>query len=498
MGAIRLSTLVLRSVVGATVAAACLVVAPPAGATPVVTSFSATGTIQEFTVPAGVCKVGISATGASGGTSTTVRGGHGAKVDAWVPVAPGSVLQVLVGSAGGSTTGPRGIAPGGAGGFGGGGGGGWWNGAGGGGASVVSDGSGPLVVAGAGGGGAGFMRDDQDGFGGDAGTLGHDAQDGVDPNGNGGATGGTATGDGGIGADIPGQAGIFPPSSAGSGGGVGHGGANLSGARGGDGDGAHGGGGAGVSTGDPVHSGDAAAPTETGAGGEGGVPSAFRVPGGRGGAGTAGGGDGGTAESGLLIGGGGGGGGGIGIGGGGGGVWGGGGGAGYGAGGGGAGGGGGGSSWVTPRAWYVGSRITPKLGDGRVTISVDSTASLCTTVVPGSGAVTAPTSGSADLAVAVTLSSASAVPVTVQWSTVFVPGAPGDTILGPQAATSDYTPSGGTVTFAPGVTTAVVHIPVTGAAASPVEYVVVSFTGATNAGIGGFYGLGFGIIHSAA
>jgi chitinase len=141
--------------------------------------------------------------------------------------------------------------------------------------------------------------------------------------------------------------------------------------------------------------------------------------------------------------------------------------------------------------------VSSRYGDGRITITYDSTASLCTTVVPGSGAVTAPTSGSADLAVAVTLSTASAVPVTVQWSTTFVPGAPANSFLGPQAATSDYTPSSGTVTFAPGVTSAVVHIPVTGATASPVEYLVVSFTGATNARIGGFYGLGFGIILAA-
>jgi hypothetical protein len=84
--------------------------------------------------------------------------------------------------------------------------------------------------------------------------------------------------------------------------------------------------------------------------------------------------------------------------------------------------------------------------------------------------------------------------VTVPWTTLHVSGSP--TILGaPQAPTSDYTPASGTVTFAPGQTTADVVIPVSADSASPSpEFVVVSFRTSTGAYMGGFYGLGFGII----
>ena len=115
------------------------------------------------------------------------------------------------------------------------------------------------------------------------------------------------------------------------------------------------------------------------------------------------------------------------------------------------------------------------------------------TVLPGGGVVTAPTSGTADLAVSVTLSNPSSVPVSVHWTTLFVPGAP-DSSYGPQAPISDYTPVSGTVTFNPGDTSAVVHVPVTGGTLTPAEYVVISFTAPTNARMGGFWGLGFGFI----
>ncbi len=70
--------------------------------------------------------------------------------------------------------------------------------------------------------------------------------------------------------------------------------------------------------------------------------------------------------------------------------------------------------------------------------------------------------------------------------------------LGPQAPITDYTASSGTVTFAPGATTTTVHIPVTHGSSSPDEYVVVSFNAPTNARMGGFWGLGFGVIVASA
>jgi hypothetical protein len=222
--------------------------------------------------------------------------------------------------------------------------------------------------------------------------------------------------------------------------------------------------------------------------------------GGDGGQGTAAGGNGAhLTETNPTFAGGGGGGGGSGFGGGGGGsAAGGGGGAGYGAGGGGMGQGGGGSSWVSPAATSVSSALATQPGNGRVTVTYDPVGDLCTVVLPGSGIVAAPTSGTIDLAVSVTLSTASALPVTVQWATRFIPGLGANPYLGPQAPLSDYTPSSGTVTFAPGDTSALVHIRVNGGSSSPDEFILVSFSTPTNARMGGFWGLGFGIIVPAA
>ena len=120
------------------------------------------------------------------------------------------------------------------------------------------------------------------------------------------------------------------------------------------------------------------------------------------------------------------------------------------------------------------------------------------TVVPGSGIVAAPATGTADLVVPVTLSNPSTSSVTVHWSTLFVPSSPTDPWLGPQAPTSDYVASSGTVTFAPGQTTAEIHIPVLAdSSPGPDEHIVISFNHPTNATMGGFWGLGFGIITPA-
>jgi hypothetical protein len=234
-----------------------------------------------------------------------------------------------------------------------------------------------------------------------------------------------------------------------------------------------------------------------------GLSSSFG-PGGAGGTGTRGGGDGadsapsngataGHAATSASAGGGAGG---SGFGGGGGASTGGGGGGGYGAGGGGAGGGGGGSSWATPNATSVSSGLAAQSGDGSVTVSYDTNVDSCTTVLPGNGIVAAPATGTADLAVSVSLAAPSTSTVTVAWNTLFVPGQPTDPWLGPEALVTDYTPSTGTVTFTPGQTSALIHIPVLADSRpeSPDEYLIVSFHDPTHAHLGGFWGLGFGVI----
>jgi hypothetical protein len=112
-------------------------------------------------------------------------------------------------------------------------------------------------------------------------------------------------------------------------------------------------------------------------------------------------------------------------------------------------------------------------------------------VVPGVGSVREGDVGTASLFVPVTLSAAGSTTVTVQWNTVQVTGAPGH-----QAdPASDYTPSSGTVTFAAGETAKNVTIPISGDTdPEPDEYIVVSFHDPTNATMGGFWGLGFGVI----
>jgi hypothetical protein len=467
--------------------------AVPVSAAAVSQTFLETGSLQSYAVPSGVCGLTVVAMGGSGGgASGTVvppsPGGRGATVGAHLSVTPGEILQIVVGGAGGAP----GNFTGGAGGFGGGGGAGGPSG-GGGGASSVFNASGPLLTAGGGGGAVNFFGGS--GPGGNAGLIGADAQAG---GGSGSGGGGTAGGDGGTGSN----ASFTTEISTGGGGGVSHGGASEMGGVGGNGLDGFGGGGGAPSQPTTARPGSDAGPTQIGSGGLG-FLGGQGFAGGVGGHGTTEGGDGADSASGVAAGGGGGGGGGVGFGGGGGGWVGGGGGGGYGAGAGGfagggsgfAGGGGGGSSWVTPDATSVTSALSLTAGDGRVTIAYDSVSDLCTAVLPGSGIVTAPTTGTADLAVSVTLSTPSALTVTVHWATEFIPGAPANPWLGPQAPVSDYTPSSGTVTFAPGITSATVHIPVLGDSSSgPDEFMAVSFTDPTNAKMGGFGGLAFGII----
>ena len=112
-------------------------------------------------------------------------------------------------------------------------------------------------------------------------------------------------------------------------------------------------------------------------------------------------------------------------------------------------------------------------------------------VLPGSATSAEGGSGAHDLGIGVNLSKPSVDPVTVEWTTIFATGAP-DFQADPA---TDYTPASGTVTFAPGVTTQSVDVSVNGDPnVEPDEYIVVSFRNPTNAVMGGFWGLGFGII----
>jgi hypothetical protein len=203
-------------------ASAALVVGTVAFASPAAADlqthqFDATGESQSFTVPAGVTCVGIDAYGAGGGSATTNAGSPGAfggfggrSFAQQVPVTPGEVLTVLVGTQGGDGT----VSSAGAGGFNGGADGGYAGedgGGGGGGASTVLRGSVPLVIAG-GGGGAGGDNPHETPSGGSGGGL--VGTPGFDGEGTGGGGAGTQT--------AGGAAGLGPlvgtPGSAGQGG----------------------------------------------------------------------------------------------------------------------------------------------------------------------------------------------------------------------------------------------------------------------------------------
>ena len=125
-------------------------------------------------------------------------------------------------------------------------------------------------------------------------------------------------------------------------------------------------------------------------------------------------------------------------------------------------------------------------GLGFVTIVDDDSV----TVLPGSASVLETNGATTTLAVPVTLSVPSARTVTVDWSTIVASG-----LTGQAAAGTDYVAAGGTVTFQPGETTATATVTVIGdTVAEPNELIVVSFRNPTNAFMGGYWGLGFGII----
>jgi Tol biopolymer transport system component len=106
-------------------------------------------------------------------------------------------------------------------------------------------------------------------------------------------------------------------------------------------------------------------------------------------------------------------------------------------------------------------------------------------VQPGSAAVAEGNSGTRTLSIPVTLSRAPAFTVTVHWATA------NNTATAP----SDYVAASGTLTFNPGQTTRSVPVTVKGdTAQEPDESLLVAFSNATNATIGGYYGLGVGTI----
>ncbi|NNE72606.1 MAG: hypothetical protein HKN26_02995 [Acidimicrobiales bacterium] len=114
-------------------------------------------------------------------------------------------------------------------------------------------------------------------------------------------------------------------------------------------------------------------------------------------------------------------------------------------------------------------------------------------VVPEVAQVTEGDAGAITLEIPVSLSKAADDEVTVEWETWFIDqGAPNEA-----DPASDYQAVSDTLVFPVGVTDAVVQIPVNGDIVfEPDEVFVVRFFNPTNAVIGGFYGLGFGVIEN--
>jgi hypothetical protein len=111
--------------------------------------------------------------------------------------------------------------------------------------------------------------------------------------------------------------------------------------------------------------------------------------------------------------------------------------------------------------------------------------------VPGVGHIAEGDSGTTEVSVPITLSAPWTEAVTVDWRTLHVPGAPDFQADEP----ADYTASSGTLTFAPGETAKAVTVPINGDTTfEPDEYVVVSFANPRNAVMGGYWGLGFGVV----
>jgi len=111
-------------------------------------------------------------------------------------------------------------------------------------------------------------------------------------------------------------------------------------------------------------------------------------------------------------------------------------------------------------------------------------------VLPGGAVVAEGNSATTTLLLPLTLSNPSTLTITVQWRTASESGPP------PHAdPATDFTVASGLVTFAPGETEKTVTISVNGdTLVEPDEWIVVGFNHPTNARMGGFWGLGFGVI----
>ena len=102
-------------------------------------TFSYSGSIQNWTIPAGITEITVDVIGASGGLGTSPNnsnGGRGVRMQGVLTVTPGNVLKILVGEKGVNATNNGG-------------------GGGGGGSFIVNSANSPLVIAGGGGGGQG-------------------------------------------------------------------------------------------------------------------------------------------------------------------------------------------------------------------------------------------------------------------------------------------------------------------------------------------------------
>jgi hypothetical protein len=130
-------------------------------------TFSYTGSVQTFTVPAGICSLRVECWGAQGGDPNTGRAGRGGYASGYLTVTSGQVLHIYVGGAGTTTSGG-------------------WNGGGGpgGGTSEFGGGGGAsdvringttlmdrIIVAGGGGGAGSTCPTSSTTFGGDGGGL---------------------------------------------------------------------------------------------------------------------------------------------------------------------------------------------------------------------------------------------------------------------------------------------------------------------------------------
>ncbi|WP_189342884.1 HYR domain-containing protein, partial [Ulvibacter litoralis] len=205
------------------------------------TTFNYTGSVQTYTVPAGVTEINIEAYGAQGEDNATASGGLGGFISGDLSVTPGEVLSIYVGGQdgfnGGGTEGTGSAMPG-------------YNGVNGGGASDVRQNGTSLtdriIVAGGGGGaGRGDCSNNNGGGGGYPGGLGGNSSN--EPTNTGGTGTSTAGGDSGAGsctgdcACSPGGGGGGGGDGGGAGGGYGISGGTIalggtSGACGGNGD----------------------------------------------------------------------------------------------------------------------------------------------------------------------------------------------------------------------------------------------------------------------